>query len=91
MSTSSVSKAMFASKRLFLLSPIFYWTDNGLAMINGATTPLQITEKPSFNTTASTKALMVCVCVARPLVMGGVLLDMRYQSLVYPPMTSSMP
>jgi hypothetical protein len=71
MSTSSVNKAIFASKRL-----IFYWTDNGLAMINGATMPLQITEKPSFNTTASTKALMVCVRVARPPVMGGVLLDM---------------
>ncbi len=33
----------------------------------------------------------VCVCVfARPLVMGGVLLDMQYQSLVYPPMTSPL-
>jgi hypothetical protein len=28
-------------------------------MINGAIMPLQITEKPSFDTTASTKALMV--------------------------------
>jgi hypothetical protein len=28
-------------------------------MKNGANTPLQITEKPSFDTTASTKALMV--------------------------------
>jgi hypothetical protein len=27
-------------------------------MINGTAMPLQITEKPSFNTTASTKALI---------------------------------
>jgi hypothetical protein len=29
----------------------------------------------------------VCVCVSSPPVLGGVLLDMQYQSLVYPPMT----
>jgi hypothetical protein len=49
----------FCLNTVFLLSPIIYWTNNGLAMINGTTMPLQITEKPSFNTTASTKALMV--------------------------------
>ena len=49
----------FCLTTVFLLSLIIYWTNNGLAMINGATMPLQITEKPSFNTTASTKALMV--------------------------------
>jgi hypothetical protein len=43
----------------FAKSKLFYWTNNGLAMINGATMPLQITEKTSFNTTASTKAVMV--------------------------------
>ncbi len=32
-------------------------------MINGGAMPLEIIEKPSFDTTASTKALMVCVCV----------------------------
>jgi hypothetical protein len=63
MSTTSVNKANFASKRcfckVFLLCLILYWTNNGLAMINGATLPLQNTEKPSFDTTASAKALMV--------------------------------
>ena len=48
----------FCLKTVFLLS-LNYWTNNGLAMINDATMPQKITEKPSFNTTASTKALMV--------------------------------
>jgi hypothetical protein len=47
MSTTSVNKAIFASKRIFV---IIYWTNNGLAMINGATM-----QHHSF----TTKALMV--------------------------------
>jgi hypothetical protein len=34
-------------------------TPKGLAMINGAAVPPQLTVKPSYNTSASTKALMV--------------------------------
>ncbi len=49
----------FCLRKVFLPSLFFYWTDNSLAMINGKTMPLQITEKSSFNTTASTNALMV--------------------------------
>jgi hypothetical protein len=49
----------FCLNTVFLLSLVIFFDKNGLVMINGATMPLQITEKPSFDTTASTKALMV--------------------------------
>ncbi len=53
------TKQFLPQNGFFAKSKLFYLTNNDLAMINGATMPLQITEKPSFNTTASTKALMV--------------------------------
>ncbi len=52
---------------------------------------LRVTRKnPMRNQDHQDLLVCVCVCVARPPVMGGVLLDMRYQSLVYPPMTSPL-
>jgi hypothetical protein len=58
-SNNQCQHSNFCLKTSFFCKSLNYWTNNGLAMINDATMPLQITEKPSCNTTASTKALMV--------------------------------
>jgi hypothetical protein len=60
--TPPVSTKHFPLRNRFYASLIFInniETSKGLAMINGAIMPLQLTVKPSYNTLASTIALMV--------------------------------
>jgi len=53
-------KHFFLKNRFFAGLIIFKYKDTkGLAMINGAAMPPGISGKPSYNTSASTKALMV--------------------------------
>jgi hypothetical protein len=60
MLVTSVNRQFLPQNGYFAKSDYFIlYKNNGLAVINVATMPLQITEKPSFDTTASTKALMV--------------------------------
>jgi hypothetical protein len=55
-----ISAFHFSETRVFdLFSHNNIKTPKGLAMINGAAMPPQLTVKPSYNTSASTKALIV--------------------------------